>query len=248
MSRNFELLQKAERLGQLFASDVGGVAGSFSGNGHPPAADVHPKEEANKLVQMLFPSPGTPGPRAVVFAGVGDGAGSAEVCAMTAEALAARAIGSVCVVDSNFRSPSLHKWFDIDNLDGLADGLLQPGPIRTVARRIADGNLWLLPCGTRTVSPRSLATMDRLTLRLSELRGEFEYVLIHAAAADKYSDASVLGRLADGVILVVEANSTPRETVQKTKQSLDSAEIRLLGAVLNNRTFPIPQAIYSRLR
>jgi protein-tyrosine kinase len=247
MSRNFELLQRADRVAKILPN-VSPLIVPSNGHSRPHSDEIQPREEASKLVQRVFALPGTPGPRAVVFTGIGDGSGSPAVCAMAAEALAARGIGSVCVVDSNFRSPALHRWFEVDNLEGLADGLTHSGPIRELTRQIAAGNLWLLPCGSHSVASAYLAYADRLSIRLGELREEFDYVLITAPPADKYPEAIAIGKMADGVILVVEANSTPREIVQKTKYSLDSAEVRLLGAVLNDRTFPIPQAIYSKLK
>ena len=70
---------------------------------------------------------------------------------------------------------------------------------------------------------------------------------MEAAAAGVYNDAMVLGQLADGVVLVIEANATRREATQNVKEDLVRANVRMLGTVLNNRTFPIPKALYSRL-
>ena len=249
MSRNFELLQKAEKAEQIFQSLLEG-AGSWEGKRPQPQLSTRgpEQEEVNKLVHRVFALRDTPGPRVVVFTGVRNGDGCAGICAKAAQALAARATGTVCVVDANFRSPSLHKFFNVSDLEGFADGILHSGAIRTLASRVAASNLWLLPCGSGGVSQATLATADHLTLRIKELREEFDYVLMNLPAADRYSDAAVLGRLADGVILVVEANSTSREVIQKIKQDLDAAEVRLLGAVLNNRTLPIPQGIYDWLK
>jgi len=57
----------------------------------------------------------------------------------------------------------------------------------------------------------------------------------------------VLGRMVDGVVLVLEANSTRREVALRVTESLKAMNIPVLGAVLNNRTFPIPAAVYKRL-
>jgi Mrp family chromosome partitioning ATPase len=46
---------------------------------------------------------------------------------------------------------------------------------------------------------------------------------------------------------VVQANSTHREVARKAKESLDSAKVRILGAVLNERTFPVPESLYRKL-
>jgi len=246
MSRNYEILRKAAEESRVVPRDVCLAPAPAEPTVHE-GEEPHTKEEARKLVQGVFPLPGVPGPRVVVFAGVGEDGGGA-VCALAAQALAGRAVGTVCAVDSNFRLPSLHLRFGVDNLEVLGDGLMQAGPIRGLARQVSTDNLWLLSCGPRSINGGTPAAIDQLGVRLRELRENFDYVLIHAAAADKYSDAAILAGLSDGLILVVEANSTSREAVQRTRQSLEDANVVLLGAVLNNRTFPIPQAIYSRLR
>jgi Mrp family chromosome partitioning ATPase len=57
----------------------------------------------------------------------------------------------------------------------------------------------------------------------------------------------LLSRWTDGVVLVVEANATRRDAARRVKEILDAAGVSLLGVVLNNRTFPVPEAIYRRL-
>jgi Mrp family chromosome partitioning ATPase len=83
--------------------------------------------------------------------------------------------------------------------------------------------------------------------RITELRSEFDYLLIDAPPLNAYADGMILGRLADGVVLVLEANATRREAALRVTESLRTTRIPVLGAVLNNRTFPIPEALYRRL-
>jgi Mrp family chromosome partitioning ATPase len=86
-----------------------------------------------------------------------------------------------------------------------------------------------------------------MRMRIVELRQEFHYVLIDAPAINTANDGIVLGRVADGVVVVIKANSSRREIARKAIQELENAKVRVLGAVLNQRTFPIPQGIYNRL-
>jgi protein-tyrosine kinase len=53
--------------------------------------------------------------------------------------------------------------------------------------------------------------------------------------------------MADGVILILEAHATRRESARRAKESLQAAGVKILGAVLNKRTYPIPEALYKRL-
>jgi Mrp family chromosome partitioning ATPase len=56
-----------------------------------------------------------------------------------------------------------------------------------------------------------------------------------------------MARVADGLILVLSAQRTRRATALKVKQMLEEAQVRILGAVLSDREFPMPERIYRRL-
>jgi capsular exopolysaccharide synthesis family protein len=205
------------------------------------------QDEATKLVQRVFLWPGSEAPRMVLFCGVEKGDGSSWVCLRASEALASQVKASVCVVDANWHAPFLHEYFRRNNSKGLAEAVLESGPLRNYAQHLNGGNLWVITCGSRTTDPHTLLTSDRLQPRLAELRAMFDYVLIDAPPVNLYADAALLGRLVDGVVLVVQANSTHREVARKAKESLETARLRVLGAVLNKRTFPIPEYWYRKL-
>ena len=80
-----------------------------------------------------------------------------------------------------------------------------------------------------------------------ELREKFDYVLIDAAPLGSSTDAVLLGQKADGLVLIVEAHSTRREAARIAKETLAASKVNVLGAILNNRTFPIPESLYRRL-
>ncbi|MGB8947835.1 MAG: hypothetical protein WCC05_02395, partial [Candidatus Sulfotelmatobacter sp.] len=83
--------------------------------------------------------------------------------------------------------------------------------------------------------------------RLAELRKEFEYAVIEGPAAGMSSEAALLGQLTDGIILVLGAHNTRRATARKIKETLEAAQSRILGTVLRERRFPVPERIYRRL-
>ena len=238
MSRTYEVLQRLEK------DQTAPLNGPVS-NGRRGALPVAAGEEVLRLVQQVFrTSPDQP--RVVVFSSVAPGDGCTWVCINSALTLASQNPGSLCVVDANLRSPSLHKEFGIENGAGLSEALNQSGSIRNYVQQIAGSNLWVLPAGSAANLQPQLV-FESLRVRLAELRAEFETVLIDAPPASLFSDAVQLGRLSDGVILVLQGNTTRRESALSVKESFDAANVRLLGAVLNKRTFPIPQKLYNRL-
>jgi Mrp family chromosome partitioning ATPase len=243
MSRNFELLERTAKKELL---TPGGMPGILLPPVPFPALKGTPKEEMAKLVQRLFLGGGqTGGPTIVSFSGIARDDRSSWICARAAEHLASQAGTSVCLVDANFRSPRLHSHYDIGNRTGLATALTTDGPIRAFATPLPIKNLWLLPSGS--AKPGLDADLGRCRARFAELREEFGHVLVSAPPLAHESEAILMGQLADGIVLIVEAKQSRRDTIRHAKEHLGTARVQILGAVLDQRRFPIPGFLYRRL-
>lgn len=252
MSKHFELMQQIERERAAVAEaepipmPEPSVA-VFDGSRAQAAASQWADEEALRLVQQIFLVQSKEAPRVVVFASVDHGNGCSRICAAVAETLARNERGRVCLVEANFRSPALPTMFGVSNHFGLAEALVREGPVGTFAKRVAQDNLWLLSSGTLAPDSPSLLAGDQLRRRIGELRKQFDFVIVDAPPLNRYSDAVVLGQHCDGLVLIIEANATRREAAQAVTENLRSAKVPILAAVLNKRTFPIPEKIYSLL-
>jgi protein-tyrosine kinase len=205
------------------------------------------KQEVTKLVHQLFLAPGTSRPRQIVFVGTEAGNGCSWICAHAADILASQCSRSVCVVDCDVRFPTLHEEFRVRNHYGLAEALQGDEPIRQFVQQLSHRNLWLLSCGALSDNSQQMLTLDRMRKRLAELRNEFDYVLLDVAPMNMTNHGVLLGTWCDGVALVLKANSSNRKAAQKVLDELKTANAPVVGAVLNQRTFPIPEAIYNRL-
>jgi Mrp family chromosome partitioning ATPase len=86
-----------------------------------------------------------------------------------------------------------------------------------------------------------------MRLRLTELRAEFDFVLIDASAMSVANDVIALGSMSDGVVMVLKANASRRQVARQAIEDLQGGKAKVLGAVLNQRTFPIPDALYKKL-
>jgi polysaccharide biosynthesis transport protein len=264
MSRNFELLQQIGKENDIFAVPpaererepetlvetplpVESRVAPAEATSSPAALDKPGIEEVRTLVQRVFLLPSGHAPRVVVFAGTEAGNGCSWICARTAEALACQVTGTVCLVDANLRSPGLHQQFDIPNHHGLSDALLKNEPMNSFVTGLTPPNLSLLSCGASAEAAQALLASNRMRGRLRELRSMFDYVLVDASAMNASNDAIVLGAVSDGAILVLRANASRKETARNALRELQTANVKILGAVLNERTFPIPEAIYNKL-
>lgn len=266
MSRNFELLQQLGKEEALLGADP--VAAPVVEEkaprlvaepmvSRPPVTEpvfTEPQLELNtaeleqltKLTQRIFMMHDN-SPRVVVFTATESGNGCSWICARAAELLASQATGSVCLVDANLRSPGLHQQFGVENHYGLADALRGSDPMGNFAKVMSRPNLWLVSSGSSPELSLPLLGSDRMRQRIAEMRAHTDYVLIDAAGLNVSNDAATLAAAADGIVLVLKANSSRRETVRKTVHELQAAKISVLGAVLNQRTFPIPESVYKRL-
>ena len=258
MSRNFELLQQVGQAEIPSPTEVDSSPDNGQWSGPMEAAELaattlpemgeQSREQVAKVVRQLFQSPA--GGRTVVLAGVEPGNGGSWMTVHCARLLAAQTQGAVCVVDGNLRTPTLHEYFGVSNHYGLSDLMRQGGSIRNYVQRLESvRNLWFMSCGSPAApeGPGVLLSLDALRRRIQELRGGFEYVLIDAPAVSLYGDAMVLGQAADGVALVIAEQDTRKENARHAVDELGKANVRVLGAVMNKRTFPIPQKLYDRL-
>jgi len=244
MSRNFELLTQIE-LESRGADNLTRTLENLPIVKAIPhgAIDEASGGEMLRLVQNVFLTNQEEAPRQVVFCSIDGEDGSSSVCASAGRVLAANGSQSVCLVDANLRSPRLSRMLGIHKSTPFS--VTQPSQ-RGQCSEI-EKNLWL--AGSRMLSGNNGALLpaNELKNRLAELRGLFEYVLIAAPGVNVSGDAQLLGQVADAAILVVEANKTRRLAARKAKETLDSAGVRLIGSVLHNREFPIPEQLFRRL-
>ena len=203
--------------------------------------------ELTKLVQRVFLLPGSEFNHTVVFTSSDSGNGCSWICARVGELLASQVTGTVCLVDANLHNPTLHEQFGVPNHHGLADALRQPGSVRGYISQLSRRNLALISCGSEPESAQSFLTSDRMRTRLNELRSEFDYVLVDGPSMTASNEALSLGAAADGVVLVLKANATRKDRARSAVRDLQTAKVKVLGAVLNQRTFPIPDNIYNKL-
>lgn len=247
MSNNYELLSQLELADRLFSRTSDSRSESTIDsqaveNGKLPSS----YSEALNLVQRVFLAKPDSAPHVVVFTSPQRGAGCSWVCARTSETLAARLPGSVCVVDANLRSPAVHRYFLLDNRRGLTQALVETHPILDYVQEVRSRKVSVLTAGSSSGQLTPWAS-DHLIQRLTELRQKFTFLLIDAPAMNLYADVTLLGSVADGAILVLEADFTRPEAAVQARDALVAAKFQLLGAVLNKRTFPIPEFIYRRL-
>jgi len=190
------------------------------------------RQQIRGLVRRVFFAGGERSVKQVVFSAIEAHIDVASICQQAAQALALETHSQVALVD---RKPGM------SHLHSRGTAAIKSWSTQMTL------NLWRVPergfCECGEESGTGLHWLSCL----AELRNEFEYVVVPGPAAGISSEAALLGQLTDGIILVLGAHSTRRATALRIKEMLEGAQSRILGTVLSERTFPIPERIYRRL-
>ncbi|MGA8489073.1 MAG: hypothetical protein WB711_01540 [Terriglobales bacterium] len=202
------------------------------------------EEQIRGLVRQVF-LPGWPKPaRQVVLSPVDSETDISSICMQVGLALSAQVRGTTCLVEANLSSPGLEPVVEKNGHDLIA--AQKTSAVRDPSCQLAN-QLWLIPRSAFIDENENGLSGSWLRERLAELRRTFDYTILYGPPAAVGSEAALLASLCDGIVLVVRANSTRRVAAQKVKEKLHAANARLLGAVLSERTFPIPETIYRKL-
>jgi succinoglycan biosynthesis transport protein ExoP len=139
----------------------------------------------------------------------------------------------VLIVDCDLRKPRLHEVFRVSNRSGLVNQLTATGDPDAVFLPTEVPNLWVTPSGPIPPNPSELLASDRMREWLRAVRARFDFVVLDTPPALAVTDATIVGLLADGVVLTLRSGKVTREEARLCRDRLRQAGIKILGAVLN---------------
>jgi Mrp family chromosome partitioning ATPase len=198
-------------------------------------------EQIRGLVRRVFFSNVERPVRQVVFSALDADTDVKSICRSVGEALAVETVSNVAVVGEY---PQVLPDGEMYQTEMSARGA---GSESTTLRRAANRlrrNLWLVPHVERDGDTGATALLHS---HLGAMRREFEYSIVEAPSAGESNQAMAMAQFADGVILVLSADRTRRIRAGKIVEMFEAAQARILGTVLSDRVFPIPEGIYRRL-
>lgn len=141
------------------------------------------------------------------------------------------------LIDADLRKPSVHRVFGkrVDDLPGLADLLVGNADLSQVCQSSdAHPELTLLLAGTKAPSPGSLFLHEQLEQVFSQLREQFDQIIIDSAPLLPVPDTRILAPLVDNFCFVVRAESTPIKAVKRSLDLLNKGGRTPSGIVLND--------------
>jgi Mrp family chromosome partitioning ATPase len=170
-------------------------------------------------------------PMSVVVTGPEPGVGCSSVCLGISGALAGTG-RRAAVVDCNLRNPGLHRLLGEPNFLGLTTGMGGERALEHYGFEAAPG-VFAVPTGPVPADPDAPLRSGRFVEAVRGLEEGRDLVLLDAPAAESVLQSPALSGGFDGVVLVVHATRTSKNTAREVTEDLLDAGVNLLGVVLN---------------
>ncbi len=139
----------------------------------------------------------------------------------------------VLLIDTDMRRPRLHESTGVSRQVGLSNLILGDKSYDDVIKTTEIPNLFVLPCGPLPPNPAELLMTNRFKVVLAELASRFDRVILDSPPVQAVTDAVVLSKLVDGVILVVRADKTLREDVRRSSRQIKDVGGPIFGVIVN---------------
>lgn len=139
----------------------------------------------------------------------------------------------VLLIDTDMRKPRLHALAGGSRSVGLSNLILGDRDYDEVIKTTDVPNMFVLPCGPLPPNPAELLMGHRFEKILAELGGRFDRIILDSPPLQPVTDAVLLSKQTDGVILVVQAGKTLREDIKRSANKIRGVGGAIFGVIVN---------------
>ncbi len=147
----------------------------------------------------------------------------------------------VLLMDCDMRRPTLAESLGLMKYPGLSECLTGANSIHEVLQQISTGEndknpLYVISAGIAPPNPIELMDSEKMHNTLSELRKQFDFIIMDMPPIGDVSDALVCAKFADGVLIVARQNYGNRISFREAVQQFEFINVRILGVLFNCAT------------
>lgn len=143
----------------------------------------------------------------------------------------------VLLIDCDMRRPSLSTKLPIKKLPGLSNYLTRQvhmdDVIQTYGNKDGEFGFNVIAAGRNPPNPIELLNSERMRKALDQLRSAYDYIILDLPPVGEVSDALVVSKLVDGILLVVRQNYCNRTLLSTAVKQFTFVGTRILGVVMN---------------
>ncbi|HEU4734100.1 MAG TPA: polysaccharide biosynthesis tyrosine autokinase [Kofleriaceae bacterium] len=137
------------------------------------------------------------------------------------------------LIDSDMRRPRLHKSTNVALSPGLSNLLIGEDDYDNLIKPTEVKDLFVLPCGPPPPNPAELLLTKRFEIVLGELARRFDRIILDSPPIQPVTDAVVLSKRVDGVVLVVRASKTMRDELRRSARMIRDVGGSIVGVIVN---------------
>lgn len=146
----------------------------------------------------------------------------------------AQANRKTLIIDCDLRKPRLHNIFNAERIPGLIDYLFKQAKFEDIVHDGGIENFYFIAAGTIPPNPSEMLESRQMREFLTEMKKAYDLVVLDSAPIIAVTDSEILCRLADATILVVSADTTESQLMEKSVELIKSGSSSFIGTVLNN--------------
>jgi Mrp family chromosome partitioning ATPase len=150
----------------------------------------------------------------------------------------------ILVIDANFKSPSLHSNFNIDNASGLIDVLKNGKILDEVATNLGSTNISIVTTGQGFDPKADNLDQEKFNHLLKTNKSKYDFIFIDSPPILASSDALSAAVASDVTFWIIQSVAIQKDVAHKTKTLLLDNECIIGGVILNQVKQVIPEWIY----
>lgn len=138
------------------------------------------------------------------------------------------------LVDSDLRRPVQHHIFNQKREPGLSDCFIDNPDFERIIKKTEKDNLFVITAGTFTPNPAELIASNRMSKLIEYFKEAFDVVFFDTPPIVAVTDATLLSKKMDGLLLVVRSNHTDRMMASRAIGNVKNVGVNVIGTVLND--------------
>lgn len=141
----------------------------------------------------------------------------------------------VIILDCDLRKPAVAAYLKISrSIPGVSSILSGKNAVEDVIVHLPELHIDVIPAGVLPANPSEVLGLPSMVDLIQKLGKQYEYVVIDSPPVSVVTDAAILSRFTDCVLLVARSNITTRQSLSASKKALEDVNARILGVILND--------------